>query len=133
MASTDRPEFKKGQPLRAEDLQDLADEVYGPSGPVRTTGGIQARRGARGMQFSFSGEYATTLCKSTSSITASSGTTPGTGTVDFYWLNASNVVEATGQSETVWHMGPLISSGKYCWAQKDQFGEWWAAALECET
>lgn len=69
--------------------------------------------------------------KASGNITARSGTTPGTGTAEA-WDASTGTLTATGATRTVNNAGTIISSGKYIAYQKDPFGVWWAAPLECE-
>lgn len=71
------------------------------------------------------------LGKASGAITARSGTTPGTGTVDI-WQNNAGTLEATGDSVDVVNVGIAISSGKYVWWQEDdETGDMYVAPLEC--
>jgi hypothetical protein len=63
-------------------------------------------------------------------ITGRSGTTPGSGTVAI--VDASGgTLAATGATKAVKNAGASIANGKYCGVQEDEFGTFWAAALEC--
>lgn len=70
------------------------------------------------------------LGKANGNITARSGTTAGTGTVDV-WDNSTGVLAATGDSVDVLNVGAQIASGKYVWFEEDESGDIYAAPLEC--
>lgn len=125
-------DFKAGDRLRAAQMQEIARRLDHLEG-VRSSGRIQVRKGGRGpMQVAYVEGVTTSLGKAVGSITALSGTTPGTGTVDFWWINGSGTLEATGQSETVSNVDTAISSGKYVWVQQDSFGAWFVSPMQCE-
>lgn len=69
--------------------------------------------------------------KATTSITARSGTTPGSGTVEIY-DGGSGTLTATGATKTAKNAGTIISSGKWVRIDLDGFGVWWADPQECE-
>ena len=69
--------------------------------------------------------------KATTSITARSGTTPGSGTVEIY-DGGSGTLTATGVTKTAKNAGTIISSGKWVRIDLDGFGVWWASPEECE-
>lgn len=71
------------------------------------------------------------LGKSNGTITAGSTNTFGTGNVLFYYRDGSTPT-LTGQSETVYNVSNSISTDKWVWVQKDKFGTWFVAPLECE-
>lgn len=126
-----RLEFEKGDRLMAAHMTEIVRRLDRLEG-VRTSGRLQSRRGVRGpLELAYVEGVTSSLCVTNGAITARSGTTPGTGSVDFYWRNSSGALEATGQSEAVYNPGIAISSGKYAWAQMDSFGDWYVAPLEC--
>lgn len=73
------------------------------------------------------------VCKTTSTITARSGTTVGSGTVDFY-QRVGTTLTATGLSTTVYSYSSTtggVASGQYGWAQQDEVGDWWLISVDC--
>ncbi len=67
----------------------------------------------------------------TTAITARSGSTLGTGTVEVY-STSDGTMAATGVTQTVYNLDTAISSGKRVAVQPDSFGTLIAAPLECE-
>ncbi len=79
------------------------------------------------------------LAVANGTITASVGNTVGTGTVTILQLNGNSVQAAQVNNLTVKNptrdVGTVpgeISDGKRVWVQKDGFGDFWVAPLECE-
>lgn len=128
-----RLEFQKGDRLLAEHMTEIVRRLDRLEG-VRTSGRLQARRGARGpMELAYVEGVTSSLGMANGDISAGSGTAPGTGSVDFYWLGPSGTLEATGQSEGVLNVDTAITSGKWVWAQQDMVGDWYVSPLQCET
>lgn len=128
----DLPDFRPGDRLLAAHLKEIVRRLDRLEG-VRSSGRVQVRRGAGGpLQVAYVEGVTRSLGKAGGAITALSGTTPGTGTVDFWWKNSSGTLEATGQSETVFNVDTAISSGKYVWVEQDSFGDWYVSPMQCE-
>ncbi len=70
--------------------------------------------------------------KATTAITARSGTTPGSGTVEAYDATTGTLT-ATGATFAVKNAGAAISSGKYVMSWIDKFGVRWVEPEECES
>ncbi len=73
------------------------------------------------------------VVKTSSTITARSGTTVGSGTVDFY-ERVGSTLTATGLSDTVYSYSSTtggIPSGTYGFAQRDRTGDWWLISVDC--
>lgn len=125
------PDFKRGDRLQAAHMQEIVRRLNRLEG-VRGSGRLQTRRGPDGnLQMAYVEGVTSSMGVASGDITSRAGTTPGTGTVAFYWKNAAGTLEATGQSETVWNPGIAITSGKYVWVQQDMAGDWYVAPLEC--
>lgn len=68
-------------------------------------------------------------------ISARSGSTPGTGSVELYLLNVggNSIVDST-QAVTVFSFSSTtggIASGTYCWVEEDIDGNFWITAVDC--
>lgn len=124
-------QFKKGDPLKAEDLQAIVDEVKALGGFHSGSGTISTRRGARGIQIAHSPEAVNHIGQS-NGISAMSGTLFGTGTVDVYWADNTGNAAAIGETLDVMNFSHTsIPSGKNCAITKDVFGQWWVTSVEC--
>lgn len=72
-------------------------------------------------------------------ITARVGSTPGTGTVTVKQLDTDDElidaqvtdIEVYNASVNTMTSGQGIDDGQYVWVQRDGFGRWWVAPLEC--
>ena len=68
-------------------------------------------------------------------ITARSGSTPGTGSVELYLLNVGgNSIADSTQAITVFNFSSTsggIASGTYCWVEEDIDGNFWVTAVDC--
>lgn len=130
------PTFRRGDVLTAETVNALV-EATGID--VRAGAGIQARRTRRGVQMTAIAPNRAYLAKATSAFAVRSGTTPGSGTLDLYWIDTAGPTIATlGISVTAYTVtskaqtsGNAIDSGQYCWAEQDPFGVWNTMPLEC--
>ena len=68
--------------------------------------------------------------KANGAISARSGTTPGSGTVDIYDASSGTLTD-TGDDLSVKNLGAAIATGKYVGVEKDKYGVWWVAPQEC--
>lgn len=126
------PKYSPGDVLKADMVNQINDALR-DARKIRIGSGLAARYGAGGLQITaVPGQATFYIGKADGNITARSGTTPGTGTAED-WDASSGTLTATGVTRTVKNAGTLISSGKYVAYQKDPFGVWWAAPLECES
>jgi len=124
------PNYKAGDRLLAADLQAIVDEIKRVGG-FSGSGSLQVRRGSHGLQFSFAPETIHYVAQS-HAITAMSGTTFGSGTVDVYWADATGNAAAVGMTLNVLNFShTAIPSGKNCFVSKDAFGRWWITSVEC--
>jgi len=79
------------------------------------------------------------LAVANGAITARSGTTPGTGNVDLYYLDVtSNTLTDYGETIAVYYAssktmtsGNGIDSGMYCWVEWDADQIAWVGPLDC--
>jgi hypothetical protein len=62
--------------------------------------------------------------KSTSTITAASGDTPGTGTIEYYSVPETGAATATGVTVTVRNWGGSIASGRMLLVGTGPWGPW---------
>lgn len=128
--------FKRGDVLPAEWVNEVSEAV---GIRVRTGAGLASRRGRREIQITGIAEGNRSLAKSTSTFNIASGSTPSTGTLDLYYIDESGpTMRTTGESVAAYcaitkaqTSGKAINSGQWCWAEKDRFGIWFAAPLEC--
>jgi hypothetical protein len=72
------------------------------------------------------------VAKTSGGITARSGTTPGTGSVQVYDFDGSALASDGSATVTVYSFsGTAIDASKYCWIEQDPDGTWWITAVEC--
>jgi hypothetical protein len=130
-------DVKPGDPIKAEHYMALIKAVRELM-DVRGGDGTSVRRSGGRLQVSAIPRVDGYLAVATSAFAARSGTVPGTGTVDLYWFDGTNIT-ATGDSladvvnvsSTTMTSGNSIDSGMYCWVVQDAFGTWYASPLEC--
>jgi hypothetical protein len=130
--------FKPGDVLTADTVNALI-EATGIT--VRTGAGLQSRKGRRGIAITAIPPTPNVgwLAKSTSTFNIASGTTPGSGTLDLYYIDDTGpTATSTGDSVNAYTMvtkaqtsGKAINSGQWCWVEQDIFGTYFAAPLEC--
>lgn len=128
---------KPGDPIRAEQFMMLVNAVKALLG-MRGGDGMSLSRAGGRILLSATPPVNAYLAVATSAFAARSGTTPGTGTVDLYWYDGTNIT-ATGNSlanvvnvsTTTMTSGNSIDSGMYCWVVRDAFGTWYVSPLEC--
>ena len=122
---------RKGDPILARDWNILLDVVR--ENDIREgQGGINVKKGYTGTTLSFTGTTRQQLALTSSTITARSGTTAGSGTVTPQTFDGTSISGA-GQDVTVYlfSASASIASGKYCWIDQDAGGYWWIIAVEC--
>ena len=128
------PKYKRGDPWKADDVNALIDEVKN-LGRVRGSKGIQVRRSSGGLQIGSSPEANRYLAVAAGAgISARSGSTPGGGQCDLMWVDPSGAIAGLGITIDVVNpsaQGTGIAAGVYCWVEKDVFGTWFVAPLEC--
>lgn len=129
-----RTRFRAGKPIVARDLNRVAEmaekaaliQADPPLAIVSTPGGPLLR--LAGMLFS---AY---IAVTTSTITARSGGTPGSGTVKLQSWNGTALADLPGPiSKTVYNISAstnTIASGKYCIVLKIA-GAYWLITAEC--
>jgi hypothetical protein len=130
------PNFRRGDVLTADVINALI-EATGID--IRGGAGVQARKTRRGVQLTAIQPNTAYLAKATSNFAVRSSTTPGSGTLDLYWIDTAGPTIATlGISVTAYTVtskaqtsGNAINSGQYCWAEQDPFGVWHTMPLEC--
>jgi len=123
---------RAGDPITADDWNALLDAVRRNEIRVPSDGSLSMQKGPTGtlLQVKTAGMGQPAVTSST--ITARSGTMPGTGTVTPKYYDGS-ALASDGGDLTVYFFSAsaTIASGKYCWIQQDQFGEWWITSVEC--
>lgn len=131
----DFPRIKDGDKIEPYHFNMIYDELTRLRkmkfrGPVSTTGMDSASGPPVVTIFpGASGQLAIT----SSSITARSGTTPGTGTVTPLEYNG-NTMGNTGADDLTVYLyatGNGINSAAYCWIEMDSSGYWWIVSAEC--
>jgi len=132
----DKLDFKRGDVLKAADLQTLRDAILRPDSEIKGGVGIDARKGVRGSVQLTAVQSLGSVGVASGDITPRSGTTPGTGTVsvkryDGTNLIASHDVDVLNASADTMTGGAGITSGKYVWIGEDADGNLWVAPLEC--
>lgn len=130
--------FRAGEVLTAERLNALETEVRRLAN-VRGGTGLAVRSGRGGLQIAAVRTNDRYLCKAVGDIPPRDGATAGAGQVDLCWIRPEDdVIETTGDridvknpSDSEMSAGVGIASGLYCWAERDPFGVWLVAPLEC--
>lgn len=138
MPSYVEPPFRSGQVLTADRLNALEAEVR-RLGQIRGGTGLAVRSGRGGLQIAAVRPSDRYLCKADGDIDPRAGTTAGEGFALICWVNPDDgEIEETGDRITVWNpsdaemsAGVGIADGTYCWAERDPFGVWTIAPLEC--
>ena len=73
------------------------------------------------------------VAKTTSTITAMSADTPGTGTVKLAKLKTDGDIDAFSDGDQVVNnIGGAVDSSTYCLIAQDTFGSWWLVVVPCE-
>lgn len=122
------PELKSGDVLTAEWCNSVARAIqaYG----VQVAWPLKFSPSGRGGTFSVDIDSAAVLIKTTSAITARSGTTVGTGSAQLVTLSGSTLV--TGATITLKNVsGTAGATGKYGWARQLANGTYVLVSLEC--
>lgn len=130
--------FRAGEVLTAARLNALEAEVR-RLGNLRGGAGLAVRSGVGGPQIAAVRQADRYLCKAVADIPSRSGTTAGAGEADVCWINPDDgEIATTGDrlavknpSATEMSAGVGITAGTYCWAERDPFGVWTIAPLEC--
>jgi hypothetical protein len=135
--SDPKSDFRRGDAITAE----WANAVSEATGiRIKTGAGLASRKGRGTIQItSTSPKGIGSLAKSTSTFNIAAGTTPGSGTLDLYYMDESGpTARTTGESVSAYTMatkaqssGKAIDSGQWCWAEQDRFGIWFTMPLEC--
>jgi hypothetical protein len=126
-------EAKAGDPIEAKEWNTM--RVLLARNSVTGVGkGVSIRRGIDGTTISVDAVQRY-VAKTTSTISASNGTTAGSGTVEFYTLDISTAtLFDTGCTDTVYLWSTAVGgipSGKWCWVEQDMAGAWWVISAEC--
>lgn len=123
---------RPGDPITAEDWNELVDAVRRNEIQESTACGLSIQKTPDGTLVRLGSSRLGRPAVTSSTITARSGTTPGTGTVTPLWYNGSALAN-DGSDLTVlfYSASASIGSGKYCWIQQDQRGIWWLISAEC--
>lgn len=128
-----RPQkVRRGDPITAEEWNKLVDLVVRNEIRPSLSSGLDIQKAAFGTSLRVVGQLRQRLAYTSSTITARSGTTPGTGTVTPQRYDGSSLA-SDGQDLTVYSFSASasIASGKYCWIEQDPGGYWWVTAAEC--
>jgi hypothetical protein len=128
---------KPGDPIKAEQFMMLVQAVRELM-DVRGGDGVNVRQVGGRVHMSAIPEVNRYLGKATTDFAAISGTAPGTGSVDLYWYDGTNLV-ATGDSlanvvcasTSTMTSGNSIDSGMWCWVERDAFETWYASPMDC--
>lgn len=128
---------RPGDPIKASEFMLLAQAVADLQDMTCGTG-IDIRRVGGKIHLSAIAESNSYLGVATSNFAPRSGTTPGTGTVDIYWYDGTNLATAGKSMNAIcvtaaptMTSGNSIDSGMYCWVERDAYGVWYVAPLEC--
>ncbi len=128
-------QVKSGDPIRAEDWNLLVEMVCRNSIDVGSSFGLDIRQGPGGTVIgsvitpNSNGQLAIT----DGTITARSGTTPGTGTVFDVYYDGSVLVTDTTTKTVLSYSSTTggIATGVYCWIVQDDDGNWWIISVDC--
>ncbi len=128
------PKFKKGDPIRAADIQALRDAIQRQRLMPSQTGGIVVEETSTGTIIAVRSLQNRFLAKTSSAITARVGAVPGYGDVVLQELDANDEIAATPITYAVFNYSDAaggIPISKYCWIEKDMAGNWWIISAEC--
>lgn len=128
------PRFRKGDPFpSAQVLNDLVDRVRRQRLMAGQGTGVLINETPNGTTVRVAVQGGRRLAQTSTTITARSGTTAGTGTVAFASITASTAAIAVGsQTQSVFNFSAnSLASGKYCWVEQDPDGNWWVVSIEC--
>lgn len=121
------PDQFRGQPLRSY-LDALVSWARRDRIDVDEGAGINSARSPQGRRLQLGNLIGMSIVKTTSSVTARSSTTPGTGPAVL--VNGTTTTLTNGSAITVYNIaGAIIPSGKYGFAVR--IGLWWMVAWEC--
>lgn len=133
----DNLDFQRGDPLKAEQLQAIRDELLRPTAVIRGGAGLSVRQGARGQTQVTGDRRGAWMGKANGNIPAASGDTPGSGSVTRWQFNGTAMASFSANysvlnwSTTTMTSGNGINSGQRCWVEEDEDGQLWVTPLEC--
>ena len=124
---------RPGDPINASDWNALIEMVLRNDIKVSAGCGLNISKTSNGTLISVPPRYNQRLAKTSSTISARSGTTAGTGTVTPQKFDGTTIADSGYPDITVYlfSSSASIASGKYCWIAQDLDGYWWITAVEC--
>lgn len=130
------PDFKKGQILKADDLNAIITLLKRMRITAGQSSGISLQESNTGTAIRVSFPPNRYVAITTTTITVRSGSTPGAGTVKLQlysepsnaWVDSGCFVDVLYFSSS-----PVggIASGKYCWVEQDCDGNYVIVSVEC--
>lgn len=130
---------KTGDVFTADRLAAIDDELRRLA-QIRGGAGLSVRHGRSGLQLAGVNQADKYVGIASTDFSPLSGSTPGSGTVEVYWLNPSTGdIEDTGigltayciSSSTIDSSSYSIESGMHVTVWMDPFGTWWAEPQDC--
>lgn len=122
--------FRKGDALTSAKLNELVDAIN--QNQVTAGPGLKAFVSTAGTYLCGIRPARGQVAYTTSSITARSGTTAGSGTATLQFLSSTTITTTGIPDVTAYsYSATAIASGKYCWVQQDTNGTWWVISVEC--
>lgn len=118
------PTHKPGDPITADLMNEIIRGQQRPA--VRVIGSDSARQGSNGqLQIAIDKRRGPYIVKTTSAITAISGTTLGQGTAELYVRTpgTTNLVDTGIELDPVWNWGGAIATDIFQWIDFDENGD----------
>jgi hypothetical protein len=132
------PRWRKGQVIKADDLNRLAEAIERVHIERGQCSGLEIDETPGGTSLRVKRMTDGYIGVASGNITARSGSTPGAGSVTLQEYDATNELYSLGVSIPVLNAssstmtsGNGINSGQYCWCQQDVNGFYWVSPLEC--
>ncbi len=127
--------FKKGELLTAAKLNEIMDRVNRQRIDTGQSSGLVVQETNKGTVLRvFESASSGKSVGLTGSITARSGVTPGSGSVQLYRYDSASghLVDSSVNQNPVYNFAAsAIPSGKFCWIEQDGDGTWWVVSVEC--
>ncbi len=133
ISTANLPRVKEGDPISAGLWNQLVDFVMRNRITFGQACGLEVQETPRGTLVRASRKWEIGyVAKTTSTITARSGSTAGSGTVQLQDFDGTSYSDAAESPLTVYLFSATsISSGKYCWVAPDPGGWWHVVSVEC--
>jgi len=127
--------WREGDTIGARDLNKLLDAIERCIINPGQSSGLDISQSQGGTSLRVRPPTNRYLGVTSGTITARSGTTPGTGTVTLYLYSTSaGTVGTSGVNVTVYNFSSTtggIATSTYVWVEQDVDGNWWITSVDC--